>query len=132
MTPQEPSVCSASDVEAARKIRAIDVHAHYGIYIRPNSELQNSFATGSAKTVVERAGQANTDWTIVSPLSGLLPREGADAVAGNIEAAQVVPETDGLLQWVIVNPLQKGTYDNAALCLCRFLQTRIQQPSVLL
>jgi predicted TIM-barrel fold metal-dependent hydrolase len=95
-------------------ILAIDVHGHYGTYrVDTKSELANGFQSGDAETVVRRARAANTEITIVSPLSGLLPRGRADAVAGNEEAARVVAQTAGLLQWVIVHPLQPATFDQA-------------------
>lgn len=94
-----------------RDIQAIDVHAHYGTYIRDSSPpLVNDFATGDAETVVARARQANVRTTIVSPLSGLIPRGAADTVAGNREAAEIVRATEGLLQYVIANPLQRETF----------------------
>lgn len=99
-------------------IRAIDVHGHYGIYRRRTFlPIKNRFMTGDVSVVVARAKQANTEWTIVSPLKGLMPRFEADAVTGNKEAARIVPKTDGLFQWVIVNPLQPETYRQAAVML---------------
>ena len=96
------------------QIQAIDVHAHYGNYWRAEyPELTCQFATGDAATVVRRARDNNIQWTVVSPLLGLLPRGNADAAVGNDEAARIVPATDGLLQWVIVNPLQPETYRQA-------------------
>lgn len=96
-------------------VQAIDVHAHYGRYCRRDAPpLQNEWLSGDAATVVSRAKAAATRLTIVSPLSGLLPRCEADAVAANEEAARVVAETDGLLQWVIVNPLQPRSFQQAA------------------
>jgi predicted TIM-barrel fold metal-dependent hydrolase len=93
---------------------AVDVHAHYGDCFRDQfTDLENQFKTGDARTVVERAHRAKTQFTVVSPLSGLFPRGRADAFAGNEEAARVVAEVDGLLQWVIVNPLQPQTYEQA-------------------
>lgn len=94
-----------------RDIPAIDVHAHYGTYQRDDSpSLIDAWASGDAGAVVARARQANVRTTIVSPLSGLLPRGRADAVAGNLEAAAVTSATDGLLQWVIAHPLQRATF----------------------
>lgn len=95
-------------------IRAIDVHAHYGRYFRPEfTDEANSFMTADGPTVARRAARANTALTIVSPLLGLMPRGAADAAAGNDEALRVVADTPGLLQWVIVDPLQPATYDQA-------------------
>ena len=92
---------------ATAALQAIDVHAHYGDYFRPNfTKLENSFMGGSAAEVVRRAEQAQTKWTVVSPLKALLPRGEADAAEGNREAADIVPRTPGLLQWGVVHPLQ--------------------------
>jgi len=93
-------------------IPAIDVHGHYGRYVR-GDDIGNEFMTGDGDLVVRRAMQANIRWTIVSPLRALLPRFHADAVAGNAEAADVVARTDGLLQWVVIDPRKPATYDQA-------------------
>ena len=93
---------------------AIDVHAHYGVYDPdPAAALLHRLMSGDAATVVARAKAANVEWTVVSPLSGLLPTGKADASAGNEEAAHIVDQTPGLLQWVVVNPLQASTFDQA-------------------
>ncbi|MDP7163434.1 MAG: amidohydrolase family protein [Phycisphaerae bacterium] len=96
-------------------VSAIDVHAHYGTvhHQAGDATLKDRLMTGDAQTVVRRARMANTRLTIVSPLLGLMPRFGADSVAGNIEAVRVVAETEGLGQWVIVDPLKPQTYDQA-------------------
>lgn len=105
---------------SAAGISAIDVHAHYGVYDRREiTALENRFMTGDAAVVVGRARQARTALTIVSPLLGLFPRGGADAVAGNEEAAAVVPRFPELRWWVIVHPLQPRTFEQAR----RFLAT---------
>jgi len=92
-------------------ITAIDVHAHYGTYNRSGAPpLVNDFVSAGAATVAARALQVYIGTTIVSPTSGLEPRGQADTAAGNIEAAQITSETDGLLQWVIANPLQLKTF----------------------
>jgi predicted TIM-barrel fold metal-dependent hydrolase len=70
--------------------------------------------TGDAATVVQRAQSAGVEYTVVSPLLGLMPRGCADACAGNAEARRVVSQTAGLLQWVVLNPLQPATFDQAA------------------
>lgn len=95
-------------------IAAIDVHAHYGIYHDESAnEVQTRFMNRDGATVAALARQARTQYTVVSPLLGLLPRGGADPVAGNIEAEQVVSATPGLLQWAIVHPLQQETFVQA-------------------
>jgi uncharacterized protein len=92
-------------------IQAIDIHGHYGDYHHDETSLSvKRFMSADTVTVVERARRAGITTTIVSPLSGLLPRGQADAVQANKEAARMVAETDGLLQWVIVHPLQPQTY----------------------
>lgn len=92
-------------------IQAIDVHAHFGTYHRADSpSLFNELVSADAAAVLLRATQANVQTSIVSPLSGLLPRGLADAVAGNVEAEAVTSATDGLLQWVIAHPLQVETF----------------------
>ncbi len=95
------------------EIAAIDVHAHYGNYINKVKGLESQFPSGDAATVASRAKKCNIEHTIVSPLLGLFPRGKADAAVGNEEAVKVVPQTTGLLQWVIINPLQPKTYDQA-------------------
>lgn len=96
-------------------IQAIDVHAHYGTYLRDGmSPLLTGWSSGDASTVVDRASQAGVRLTVVSPLSGLLPRGRADVVSANVEAARTVEQTSGLLQWVVVHPEQPESYSQAA------------------
>ena len=100
--------------EYAKVEQAIDVHGHYGRCVRGESERHmGECMSGSAETVLARAKRARVEWTVVSPLTGLLPRGGADPVKGNEEASRLVDETDGLLQWVIVDPLKPETYEQA-------------------
>lgn len=97
---------------------AIDAHAHYGTYRRDDGDaLVDECMTGSAAEVVARARACNVEWTIASPLAGLLPRGRPDTVAGNDAAFREVPAVPGLLQYVIVNPLQPKTYDQARIML---------------
>jgi uncharacterized protein len=101
-------------MDSIASISAVDVHGHYGIYIRKDRpELYNSFMTASAEEVVRRASAVRVSTTIVSPLSALLPRFEADAVAGNIEAAQIVAATPGLRQYVVIDPRNPKTYQQA-------------------
>ena len=96
------------------QIPAIDAHGHYGTYIRDdNDPLVDGFMSADAEAVAARARACGVAWSIVSPLSGLLPRLRTDSVAGNEEAFRKVPTVPGLLQYVIVNPLQPRTYDQA-------------------
>jgi predicted TIM-barrel fold metal-dependent hydrolase len=93
---------------------AIDVHAHYGVYSRPDKgDLSNDFMTADTAEVARRAQQCGIVWTIVSPLSSLFPRGDADAFVANEHAACVVPQTPGLLQIAVVNPLDERTFRQA-------------------
>jgi len=94
-------------------IEAIDVHAHYGAYLNGRHPLINDFMSADANVVIELARAARTRLTIVSPMLALMPRFHGDPVNGNIEAARVVGETEGLLQWVVIDPLKPETYDQA-------------------
>jgi uncharacterized protein len=92
---------------------AIDSHAHFGRYGHADP-LIAEFSSGEAQQVVDRASACGVEWTIASPLSGLLPRGRSVEVAPANEAAfRLVPKVPGLLQYVIVNPLQPRTYDQA-------------------
>jgi predicted TIM-barrel fold metal-dependent hydrolase len=66
-----------------------------------------------AEEVASRARRAGIAWTFVSPLSALLPRFRGDAVAGNEEAAGIVPRTEGLRQYVVIDPRRPETYFQA-------------------
>ena len=107
----------AIDVSTSiREIRAIDAHAHYGKFYREGfTELRNHFFSGDVQTVLKRSQAANTDWTVVSPLLGLFPRSRSKAPVeeANDEAARLVEQNDGLLQWVIIDPRRKKTYQQA-------------------
>ncbi len=95
-------------------IQAIDVHAHYGTYdCGRQGDPVNEFMSGGPDEVVRRAKLAQTRLTIVSPLAALLPRGGGNPVQGNIEAARDVAATEGLLQYVVIDPLMPETYDQA-------------------
>jgi predicted TIM-barrel fold metal-dependent hydrolase len=91
----------------------VDVHAHYGPYQGGQNTFIDEWMSADAHEVVTRARGAQIDLTIASPLAGLMPRGEADAFAANEEAAKTASEIDGLLQWVIVHPLQPRTYEQA-------------------
>jgi predicted TIM-barrel fold metal-dependent hydrolase len=94
------------------EVAAIDVHGHCGPYIDPEIHpLKKRFMSGDAAAVVARAKAAHIQYTVVSPLESLLPRGQANAAAGNETAFNVVQQTDGLLQWVVLNPLQPATFE---------------------
>lgn len=101
-------------MNALNTISAIDVHGHYGRYIRAGNEsLLDRLSSGDAAEVVRRACAVNIGLTFVSPLTALLPRFQADAVAGNIEAARIVAETPGLKQYVVLDPRRMETFAQA-------------------
>lgn len=107
-------------MNSSQPILAIDVHGHYGRYIRTGGDgLSDSFCCGDAAEVVRRASAVDVALTIVSPLSALLPRFAADAVAGNVEAARVVAGTPGLKQYVVIDPRREETYAQAELMLAQ-------------
>lgn len=91
---------------------AIDVHGHIGQYVQPGTgALKERFMSGDAAVVAARALGANIRYTVVSPLRALLPRGKTDAVAGNEEARRAVQKTEGLLQWVVLDPGRPATSD---------------------
>jgi predicted TIM-barrel fold metal-dependent hydrolase len=94
-------------------IPAIDVHAHYGTYDSGKPDFVNELMTGDNHVVADRARKANIRLTIVSPLAALLPRGGGNPVSGNRHAARVVPETPGLLQYVVIDPREPETFVQA-------------------
>lgn len=96
----------------AEIISAIDVHAHFGKYHGAKFEISNKFMSADAGIVAQRARLAHTWLTIVSPLEALMPREG-DPISANRNAAQIIAQTDGLLQWVVVDPTKLRTYEQA-------------------
>jgi predicted TIM-barrel fold metal-dependent hydrolase len=93
-------------------IAAIDVHGHYGRYVRAG-HLLDALSSADAAEVVRRARAVNVVLTFVSPLTALLPRFHGDAVAGNSEAARVVAGTPGLKQYVVLDPRREQTYAQA-------------------
>jgi predicted TIM-barrel fold metal-dependent hydrolase len=101
-------------MSAGNSIPAIDVHGHYGRYIRTgDGPLIGTLSSGDAAEVVRRARAVNIVLTFVSPLTALLPRFEGDAVAGNIDAARVVAATPGLKQYVVIDPRRPETYAQA-------------------
>ena len=101
-------------MNAVSTIPAIDVHGHYGRYLRAGAgSLLDTLSSGDAAEVVRRARAANIVLTFVSPLTALLPRFHGDAVAGNVEAARVTAQTPGLKQYVVIDPRRPQTYAQA-------------------
>ena len=98
---------------SVRDVRAIDVHGHFGSCRASVSALGDEFSTGDAEEVVRRARLSNTKLTIVSPLLALFPRFKGKVIEGNKEAALVTADTEELMQWVVINPLQPETFEQA-------------------
>ncbi|MFN5299148.1 MAG: amidohydrolase family protein [Planctomycetaceae bacterium] len=94
-------------------VRAIDVHGHYGVYERGGNLLARQFMSASLTEVAERAARQAIDLTIVSPLSALLPRGGADVVAGNAEAFALVRHEPRARQYVVIDPRLPATFTQA-------------------
>ncbi|MFO0918366.1 MAG: amidohydrolase family protein [Planctomycetaceae bacterium] len=94
-------------------IPAIDAHAHYGKYYGGQGNIGDRFMTADGPAVALRAKQANIRWTIVSPMEALFPRGKGNTVAGNLDAARVVADTPGLLQYVVIDPRVPETYRQA-------------------
>jgi len=103
-------VHAASSIQG---IYAIDVHAHYGQYLNGAHERNAHFMSGDVEIVLHRARQANTRYTIVSPIAAMMPRGEGDPIAANEEAARLTDEHDGLLQWVVIDPRKPETLDQA-------------------
>lgn len=101
-------------MDSLRSISAIDVHGHYGRYVRAGQgSVLDALSSADAAEVARRARDAKIELTIVSPLTALLPRFQADAVAGNVEAARVTAETPGMKQYVVIDPRRAETYAQA-------------------
>ena len=92
---------------------AIDVHGHYGAYVGNGDHRRNEFMSAGLDEVIRRARESNIAMTVVSPLQALLPRNNGDALAGNKDAFQQIPRHSELRQWVVVNPLEPATFDQA-------------------
>lgn len=87
--------------------KAIDVHAHFGVYDRAvdaaTRSLWRDFFSGDIHTVLARAHAVNIVSTFVSPLSALLP-DGGDPIAGNRESVKTAEALPEFRFWVVLNP----------------------------
>lgn len=100
-------------VSRISQAQAVDVHGHYGTYKSHDRGISDGFMSAGIGTTIARASQANVRLTIVSPLRALLPRNGADPIAGNREAAQALGGRMEARQWVVVDPGTPSTFDHA-------------------
>ena len=94
-------------------LEAIDVHGHYGDFDREGQPLYGRFVSADPQTVVSRARMARIKLSIVSPMQALAARGPLDALTGNEDAAAQAAQCDELLQWMVVNPLDPRTSDQA-------------------
>lgn len=94
-------------------IQAIDVHGHYGTYYGAVDSVGDDFMSASGEAVAARAAAANIRITIVSPLEALVPRGRGNAFQGNIDAVRVVAKVPGLLQYVVIDPRDPRTFEQA-------------------
>lgn len=92
----------------------IDVHGHYGRYIRDLHPQLCAWMSATAEQVEQRAAASGVGCTIVSPLTALLPRFGGRAYEGNVEAAQAMSRCSALRQWVVIDPRDPRTFEQAA------------------
>jgi uncharacterized protein len=92
---------------------AIDVHGHYGPYFGAVDSVGDGLMSASAEVVADRAAKANIRYTIVSPLEALVPRGHGNPVQGNAHAAAVVEQVAGLLQYVVIDPREPRTLEQA-------------------
>lgn len=97
----------------ASPIRAIDVHGHYGRSTDQKSPRANRFMTGTPAEVARRAQTAGIALTFVSPLAGLMIQSHDDVERANRNAARAVARHPALRQWVILDPLNPRTFDQA-------------------
>ena len=103
------------NIRSIQDIPSVDVHAHYGPYKNAKHELINSFMTRDASFVARCAEQANTRYMVVSPMAAFMPRgEKNDTIRANEDAVRVVEQTERFLQWVVIDPRKKQTYEQAA------------------
>jgi hypothetical protein len=98
---------------SVKDLKAIDTHAHFGIWERDMSAENIGWMSGDPEKVLRRARMANIRLSIVSALRSLVPRHGGDPIAGNEESERIIPAYDSLRWWVVIDPLKPGTYDQA-------------------
>jgi uncharacterized protein len=94
--------------------RSIDVHAHFGTYTVHPTDLVNHWLSSGPERALELAELSGTEYTVVSPLRALFAQGPDDVISGNEEAAKAAENNEGLLQWVVVNPLVQESYVQAA------------------
>ena len=90
-------------------MKAIDIHAHFGIYDRGGAGLADGWMSGDIDLVRRRATASDIRLTVVSPLRALLPY-GGDVSRGNEDAVEVAERCDDVRFWAVLNPRVMETY----------------------
>lgn len=93
---------------------AIDVHGHFGRNCPAGRHIERPFGSAEPLEVVQTIRRCNIAKIVVSPMESLFPFGDADVLQGNRSAAKVVAENHELLQWVVVNPREERSYEQAA------------------
>jgi predicted TIM-barrel fold metal-dependent hydrolase len=108
-------MASASELRSTRAadIEAIDVHAHVGRYENSARPFNNRLMSADAGEVVARARRARIGISVVSPLQAIMPRGGGAPIEANEATREIVTTTDGLLQWVVIDPRKPDTIAQA-------------------
>jgi len=92
---------------------AIDVHGHFGRNCPAGRHILRPFGSAEPLEVVQTMRRCNITKLIVSPMESLFPFGDADVLQGNLSAAKAVVENRELLQWVVVNPHEERSYEQA-------------------
>lgn len=85
------------------KIRAIDIHGHFGKFNRGANSLIDNFHSGDIQLVISRAKKAGIDLTVVSALCSLMPY-GGNVLKGNEDALKTADLHENILFWAVLNP----------------------------
>jgi len=97
-----------------KEVKAIDVHAHFGGYIDPRSQIINKLCSADIEYVLSCQQKANVSFTIVSPMEAFeMPAKNCDPVKANDEASVVADNYDEVFQWVVVHPDFEETFRQA-------------------
>lgn len=90
-------------------MKAIDVHAHFGVYDRGGKGLADDWMSGGIDLVRRRAAASDVRLTVVSPLRALMPY-GGDVARGNEEALKMAGQHADVCFWAVLNPCLRETY----------------------
>lgn len=96
-----------------REVKAIDVHAHFGKYIDPRSQIINKLVSADIEYVLSCQKKANAAFTFVSPMESFATSDICDPVKANDEASSIADSIDEVFQWIVVHPKWKETFRQA-------------------